>query len=306
VFGALHSLYQKLPPPWRTELKKALTAQGHGQSRLDWFTARKDATGKKRLDRALEGLLSTLGVETAKQLGGKVCVDFGAGYVPTDGVALWLLGASEVHGVDYNAIARPSEIAKAVRVADVGSVEAQLKVLGIDSAWFDRWSTLRSWARRDRGDFPPGYTYIAPADVIASPSLLPHFDVLVSTSVLEHIRPSLMIALLDAIKSRENDRAVQAHRVDLRDHRDFDNNPYGFLDPSDSFDAESDADSRGNGMTMWDWGSLVSDHPEWALAIGDHQLGRPHLLPSAVANAHRRVIADSLVLRSITAEQCER
>ena len=169
--------------------------------------------------------------------------------MPTDGVGLWLLGAHEVHGVDYNDIAKPREIARAVRAADTGRVESQLHALRLDPGWSDRLDELRRWARRGGHGFPPGYTYVAPADVIASPSLLPNFDVLVSTSVLEHIPPSRMIALLDALTSRENDDATQIHRVDLRDHRDFDNDPYGFLDPSRKFDAEVDADSRGNGMT---------------------------------------------------------
>jgi hypothetical protein len=289
-----------LPPSWRTGVKRALATQGHGQSRFDWLTARKDATGKKRLDRALEGLISTLGSATAQQVAGKTCIDFGAGYVPTDGVALWLLGASEVHGVDYNNIARPREIAKAVRVADASRVESQLRSLAIDPGWPDRLDSLHRWASADRNEFPPGYTYVAPADVIASPSLLPKFDVLVSTSVLEHIAPSFMVALLDALTSRQNANAVQVHRVDLRDHRDFDNAPYDFLDPSKPFDAERNADTRGNGMTLHDWEALLASHPEWGLGVSCYEPGRPHLMPSTVAKTH--VVADSLVLRSITSE----
>src|ERR1700755_1284990 len=233
----MHSLFQRLPPAWRTELKRILGSQGHGQSGFDWLTARKDATGKKRLDRALEGVISTVGPGTAAHIGGEVCVDVGAGYVPTDGVGLWLLGAREVHGIDYNDIAKPREIARAVKAADTGRVASQLQALHLDPGWSDRLDELRHWATSGGHGFPPGYTYLAPADVIASPSLLPNFDVLVSTSVLEHIPPSRMIALLDALTSRENDDATQIHRVDLRDHRDFDNDPYGFLDPSMKFDA---------------------------------------------------------------------
>lgn len=300
VYGAMHSLFRRLPPGWRTELKRILGSQGHGQSSFDWLTARKDATGKKRLDRALEGLIRTLGPETARQIGGKVCIDFGAGYVPTDGVGLWLLGASEVHGIDYNNIAKPREIARAVRAAETGGVESQLQALQIDLGWSDRLYEIRRWAKEGGHGFPPGYTYVAPADVIASPSFLPNFDVLVSTSVLEHIPPSLMIAMLDAIKSRENDRATQIHRVDLRDHRDFDNDPYGFLDSSTQFDAEADADSRGNGMTLQDWEALVASHPEWGLGVSSYDAGRPHLMPAALPRPTSRVVADCLVLRSVT------
>jgi hypothetical protein len=301
VYGTLHSAFRRLPPSWRTGLKRTLGTRGHGQSNCDWLTARKDATGKKRLDRALEGLITTLGAETAEQIAGKVCIDFGAGYVPTDGVALWLLGASEVHGVDYNNIARPTEIARAVSAADAGRIEGQLQALKIDSGWSDRLDTLRQWALDGDQGFPPGYTYVAPADAIASPLLLKNFDVLVSTSVLEHIPPSLITALLDALKSRENEHATQVHCVDLRDHRDFDNAPYGFLDPSKPFDAEAEADSRGNGMTLQDWEALLANHPEWNLAVSGYEAGRPHLMPAPVPVSRRRLVADSLVLRSVTA-----
>lgn len=301
AFGAMHVLFRRLPPTWRTELKRILGNQGHGRSGFDWLTARKDATGKKRLDRALEGLIQTLGPETARSLGGKVCIDFGAGYVPTDGIALWLLGASEVHGVDYNNLARPREIARAVRAADTVRIENQLRTLQLEFAWSDRLDMVRRWAMKDVDSFPPGYTYVAPADVIASPLRLPKFDVLVSTSVLEHIPPSLMILMLDALKSRENERATHIHRVDLRDHRDFDNDPYGFLDPSRQFDAEVDADSRGNGMTLHDWEALVARHPEWGLGVSGYDAGRPHLMPVAVTPRQTtHVVADCLVLRSTT------
>jgi hypothetical protein len=302
MYGTMHSLFRRLPPAWRTELKRILGSQGHGPSSFDWITARKDATGKKRLDRALEGLIGTLGPETARQVEGKVCIDFGAGYVPTDGVGLWLLGASEVHGVDYNNIAKPSEIARAVRAADTGRVEGLLDALRIDPGWSDRLGEMRRWATEGGHGFPPGYTYVAPADVIASPLLLPNFDLLVSTSVLEHIAPSLMITLLGALKARENDCATQIHRVDLRDHRDFDNDPYGFLDPSGPFDAEVDADSRGNGMTLQDWDALLAGHPELGLSVSGYDAGRPHLVPAAAPLSALHIVADCLVLRSVTAE----
>ena len=299
AFGAVHALFLKLPPTWRTELKRILGNQGHGRSGFDWLTARKDATGKKRLDRALEGLIETLGPETARNLGGKVCIDFGAGYVPTDGIALWLLGASEVHGVDYNYLARPREIARAVRAADTGRIENQLRALQLEFAWSDRLDTVRRWAMKDVDSFPPGYAYVAPADVIASPFRVPNFDVLVSTSVLEHIPPSLVISMLDALKSRENECATHIHRVDLRDHRDFDSDPYGFLDPSRQFDAEVDADSRGNGLTLHDWEALLAGHPELGLEVSGYEAGRPHLMPAAAPKSATHVVADCVVLRSV-------
>ncbi len=296
MYSAFHSIFRKLPPNWRSRLKSALGADGHGQSVFDRLTARKDATGKKRLDNALESLLSTVGSDAPQLIYGKTCIDFGAGYVPTDGVAMWLLGARVVYGVDYNRIAKPREIARAVRAADFDRVETQLRHHQAGTDWPERLKALQQWASRDDGGFPPGYAYVAPVDVIASPSRLPKFDILVSTSVLEHIPPSRIVAILTAIKSRENDLAKQFHRVDLRDHRDFENDPYGFLDPERKFDAERDADSRGNGMILSDWEELLVDNPEWALVVSEFQSGRPDLFP--LAKRAGLLLADWLILRS--------
>jgi hypothetical protein len=106
-----------------------------------------------------------------------------------------------------------------------------------------------------------------------------------------------MVALLDTLRSRENEHAAQFHRVDLRDHRDFENAPYGFLDSSEPFDAETEADTRGNGMTLADWEVLLADHPGWGLAVSGYEMGRPHLMPRA-SNATARIVVDSLVLRT--------
>lgn len=295
-----------MPPSWRTGLKQVLDMDGHGQSSFDWLTARKDATGKKRLDRALKELLWTLGPDIAKQVAGKTCIDFGSGYVPTDGVSLLLLGAKEVIGVDYNSIARPKEVAHAVRNADLAHVERQLAAVQLDAGWHTRLENLMRWAQQDGQHFPPNYTYLAPTDVISSPDSMPKFELLVSTSVLEHIPPSQLVPLLNALKSQELDHGVQIHRVDLRDHRAFDTDPYGFLDPARDFDAETEADARGNGMTLQSWECLLKNHPEWGLEVCRVVAGRPHLMPSGLATLNNHVVADSFVMQSASANLARR
>ena len=299
MYRTFHSAFRKLPPNWRLGVKKLLGAEGHGTSTFDWLTARKDGAGKKRLDNALESLVETLGPASARLVRDKICVDFGAGYVPTDGIAMWLLGAQQVYALDYNDIARVREMARAVRGADRSRIANQLRVSRAAPQWADRLDEVLDWATGKVGNaFPPGCSYAAPVDVINSPSLLPQFDILVSTSVLEHIPPSLIVALLRAIQSRGMEGAVQIHKVDLRDHRDFENEPYGFLDPSQNFDSEFEADSRGNGMTLQDWEHLVGNHPELDIAVSEYENGRPYLLPDGVtANGP---IADSLILRTRT------
>lgn len=297
VYDALHTAFRRMPPDWRTRVKGFLRTQGHGKSSFDWVTARKDAAGKKRLDNALDGLITMLGEEAARGLGGRRCVDFGAGYVPADGVALWLLGASIVVGVDYNSIARPRDVARSVTFADRDRIETRLAALRPDVDWRRRLDAVWKWALEDGRDFPPGYTYLAPVDVVALPDLLPPFDVLVSTSVLEHIAPARLVTLMTVLHARQRAGARQFHRVDLRDHRDFDNDPYGFLDPGAPFDADADADTRGNGMTLHDWENLLDAHPDWGLAIAAFEPGRPLLMPQAAPPVG--VVADSLVLSTL-------
>lgn len=296
MYATLHSVFRKLPPTWRAELKRLAGTEGHGHSTFDWLSARKDALGKKRLDRALTGVVDNLGTARVATLRDAVCVDFGAGYVPTDGVAMWVLGAREVHGIDYNKIAKSKEIARAVLSADFLAVEARLETLKLDTDWRDRLTKVKAWAENRPTPFPPGYNYIAPADVIAQPSLVPSFDVLLSTSVLEHIRPSLMTPLLDALKAREKLNAAQFHQVDLRDHRDFTNAPYGFFDESEAYDPESDADVRGNGMSLRDWEALLTSHPEWNIGIARYQPGRPHLMPASPVADSSHIVADTVLL----------
>ena len=266
MYGRLHSDFRRLPPSWRTGIKRSLGVQGHGRGKLDWLTARKDALGKKRLDRALAGVVNSLGPELVPTVAGKVCIDFGAGYVPTDGVALWILGADRVYGIDYNDIAKPKEVARAILTADWADLERQLETLAINTQdWRKRLDEVKRWADSAVANFPPGYTYLAPLDVIASPSNVPAYDLVLSTSVLEHIPPSKLVPLLDALQVRAREDAVHVHRVDLRDHRDFVNNPYGFLASDSDFDAEADADSRGNGMVLIDWQELLAQNAKWNL-----------------------------------------
>lgn len=278
----LHQFYSRLPPRIRAKGKEFLGASGHSRGVLDAMKARKDAQGRKRLDNTLLSVTECLGRSYLDELAGATVVDFGAGYVPMDGIAMWLLGAERVVAVDYNEIADFRAVARGVRKADLARAREILEHLSPDVDWPSRLVTLVEAARRDAvADVVP-IEYLAPLDVTSTPEALPRFDLLWSLSVLEHVPPSRIVALLAVLSSRARESGVQLHRVDLCDHHDFDHDPYRFLAADANFDAEHEADVRGNGMTSGDWATVLSAHPHLELTVVDRVPGRPHLLPDAV------------------------
>lgn len=278
----LHEMYRSLPASVRAFLRRYLGAVGHSRSILDGLRAKKVAAGKKRLDRSLGHFVEVVGVQFARNLVDKDCIDFGAGYVPTDSVSMWLLGAKSVTAVDYNAIASFGYLLMAIRSADFRQVERVLGGVEPGYDWRKRLAELRRAASRGSVDqllqVVP-LKYIAPLDVISDPEEMPKYDVLWSTSVLEHISPSALPLLLKEVTRRGRAGAVQIHRIDLRDHLDPVSAPYGFLDPSSGFDAEAQADERGNAMNVAAWESFLERAPDLGLRVSAVTEGRVELLP---------------------------
>lgn len=276
----LHQLYSKLPPGTRAAAKQILRSSGHSRSVLDPLSARKDALGKKRLDRSLSQVIEVLGNRGVQLLPGRKCVDFGAGYTPMDAISMWLLGASSVVAIDYNNIVSWRALRLGLAKADFNAVRRMLSDRAPDFNWSDRLDSLIRISSSRKPEFEEiPLRYIAPLDVIATPDGLPEFDFLWSVSVLEHIAPSRLIPLLVALRDRGAPGAVHVHRVDLRDHRDFDGAPYGFLQPDADFDPEAEADVRGNAMTLDTWEKLLADHPELDLRVAAFVHGTPNLVP---------------------------
>ena len=118
--------------PGVRDSRGSLGTQGHGQSGFDWLTARKDATGKKRLDRALEGLHWNAGPRDRRTGRGQSLHRLWCRVRANGWSRVVASRRSEVHGVDYNNIAKPREIARAVRAADFGRVEVSCRHSQID------------------------------------------------------------------------------------------------------------------------------------------------------------------------------
>lgn len=284
----LYRLYFSLPASWRLKLKQALGALGHGKSSMDRFKAEHDALGKKRLDRSLKHIREVLSACGVTSIEGLRCLEFGSGYVPSDAISLWLLGARHVTSLDYNPIANLHFLKVAIARADFASIRSQLSEPQLRGASLERVDRLELMIRRGKLDIDAiDWSYSAPVDVTDASARLPTYDFIWSTNVLEHIARSMLPAVLKRLQSVLSPGGFCVHHVDLRDHLDFDNNPYGFLDRSKPFDPDADADARGNGMTADDWNALFAGNPDLDLRILAHVKGRPDLVPLDPATGRR-------------------
>jgi SAM-dependent methyltransferase len=245
----LRYVYDVMPADWRTALKKMLHATGHARHFLDPLRARHLAKTRKRfsvVEAKLERRLALAGIAS---LAGKRCMEFGCGLMPTELACFWLRGARELIGVDYNRIARFRYMALALR--------EEPRLAGFRPAIID---------------------YRAPFDM--STQHIPNVDFIHSESVLEHVAPNDVPAVLRNLRDCLSPGGVMVHSIDLRDHDDLANNPHGFLDDP-AYDSRRDHDARGNAIRKSAWISLFSatgmkieSHPEQATP------GRP--LPSEV------------------------
>jgi hypothetical protein len=104
-----------------------------------------------------------------------------------------------------------------------------------------------------------GIKYRAPVDLIGAGGFHDAFDFVFSYTVLEHVPVTEIRALL-----KESVLALKAgglclHFVDLEDHYDSQNNPFGFLSEGIDWKKE-EGFSRGNRLRFSTWKNLFSEH----------------------------------------------
>lgn len=254
----LYKLYHMLSPRMRHRIKSWVGGVGHHVSLLDSLKANKAAVGKRRLDEAFCHFLEIYSRLQNKSLAGLQCMDFGAGYVITDSLVMWLLGASRVDTVDYNAICRPSALRKAVQRMDEERLLGFAKQFGfIDQHDLtERLTLLKHMARK--GEIPLaqlGIHYHAPFDAThdAQVGRLGPIDLVWSTSVLEHIHPEYLSPILDNLAGVLSPWGVMVHLIDGRDHLDLNGAPFGFLAEDTDYVLDRDFDARGNRLLQKDW-----------------------------------------------------
>jgi hypothetical protein len=223
----LRFMYDRMPPRMRMAAKRLLASTGHRRSLLDPLRGRYQAKTKKHfraVSRNLDGQFAIAGIGS---LQGKHCMEFGAGYIPTELVYYWLRGAMRIVASDYNAIAQFGFLPLAI--ADVP----------------------------DAAKFPiNSIEYIAPFDMTKAP--IPGLDFIHSESVFEHISVDDIGPILRNMEASLAPGGVMVHAIDLRDHLDLRDDPMRFLDDP-TYDAGADADARGNRLRKSDWVRLFGE-----------------------------------------------
>lgn len=258
VMSIFYKTYRLLSPRMRNRVKTWVGGLGHHTSLFDSLKANKDGEGKRRLDNAFCHFLEFYSRLQNKPLTGARCLDFGAGYVISDSLVMWLLGANRVDAVDYNAIFRPSALRKAVLAMDERRLRDFSK--GFDfvdqKSLTERLTLLKSIARN--GDIPLnqlGIFYRAPFDATdaADVRCLESIDLVWSTSVLEHIHPRYLLPILNNLASALSPCGAMVHLIDARDHFDLEGAPFGFFDKVADYELDRDFDARGNRLTHKEW-----------------------------------------------------
>jgi hypothetical protein len=257
-------LYEMFPPRARERIKLLLNAHGHGQSRLDGMKARDHALGKKRLDRVAQALTAVMAQAGVTSLRGRDCLEFGAGYVPTEALVFYLLGASRSVATDYNAIARMDHLVTAARAAD------RSRVLSLLSPFADGVDVEQRLEGLLQGDADSArrlvlenIIYSAPHDMSAAP-LMPPFDFIHSLSVFEHLPVPLAPRILEKLVQSSASGGTIVTEIDLRDHRDLDGAPLAFRMPGDDYDPQLDFDRRGNRLSCSAWLDMFATQPDIA------------------------------------------
>lgn len=287
--SVLYKVYRLCSPKMQHRLKRWVGGLGHHASLLDSLKANKDAIGKRRLDEAFCHFLKTYSRLQNKSLAGLRCLDFGAGYVATDSLVMWLLGASRVDTVDYNSIAQPAALRKAVAAMDEELLLGCAKNYGyVDLKDLkERLAVLKAMAAEGNLQLEQlSIYYRAPFDATdpAQVDELQTVDLIWSTSVLEHIHPNYLEPILVNLGRLLSPWGAMVHLIDARDHLDLENAPFGFFEEDADYILDRDFDARGNRLLPEEWAQVAGSIKQDAKVLGlDKNFEN---VPSAAQRAH--------------------
>lgn len=198
-------------------------------------------------------------------LEGKAALEIGTGRFFTHPVGLYVCGCEKVVSVDkyrqldQEAMVRAFERPVLARRflsphAPVARLMRRMREVTATGLDLDRLADL-------------GITYRAPFDLTATHELDGAFDFAMSYTVLEHVPPVELPALLNKTVKVLRPGGVCAHFVDLEDHLNAMDDPFRFLaDDSGPWDDEK-CFRRGNRMRFSAWRELLDCVPgiDWRL-----------------------------------------
>ena len=293
----IHRLFRSFPPVVRETLKTALAATGHRKSVLDKLRASTHAAGKKRIDKVALRVLSELTQAGIPSLMKQRCMEFGAGYVPTELLVYLALGAADVVAVDYNRIAKLEYLAKALDSAPSGWERNLEELTGCSD-----FNILRITRRLTTIDDSPydGLRYVAPFDMSKDYFSEEPFDFIHSVSVLEHLPFDCVQVIVYNLCRSLGPGGRMVHTIDLTDHWDADANPFGFLRSDTDYIPKRDSDTRGNRLRLSDWLAVFSRMPGYStVCVASHS--RPLGFPvDDLQEGFRSLSVEDLCMSEIT------
>jgi SAM-dependent methyltransferase len=152
---------------------------------------------------------------------GARCLEVGTGHLPTAPLAFYLLGAAEVVTVDlHRRLDTDLTTAMIRRLVEAGDGIAELYQGLVDPARFhERLATLDALPSGSPADLQTlGVHYAAPGDAARMPDEDGTFDLSFSMTVLEHVTPPALAAILAESRRVLRPDGYAAHLIDPSDH----------------------------------------------------------------------------------------
>ena len=301
VMNFVWQAYFSMPPVIRQKLKLLLKrGSGHESSKFNKMIATRDANGKCRIDRCAQLFCDYLTASSIEGIGGKRCLEIGTGYVGSGPVVMWLLGAQAVTSIDLNRLL----IVCALKDSILSVKKEELfnilrKHVTSEESLNNRIRQIYAWADSGQEKLPECFSYLAPFDILADRFETEDFDFIFSISTLEHIPRSIVSQFVEKISSVLASDGVGLHSIDLTDHFDSQDNPFGFLAlKGDDYSEDSDADSRGNRIRGSEWLDVFLRSGITADIVMSSNAPRSQL-PEVLASPFKDMEAEGLLRTSV-------
>ena len=301
VMSFVWNVYFSMPPAIRQTLKLLLKrGSGHGSSKFNNMIATRDANGKCRIDRFAQLFCDYLTASSSAGIEGRRCLEIGTGYVGSSPVVMWLLGAQAVTSIDLNRLLMVCALKQSILSVEKEELFHILrKHVRSEESLNNRIHQVYAWAASDQEKLPECFSYLAPFDILADECDTACFDFIFSISTLEHIPRSIVSQFVEKMVSVMASGGTGLHSIDLTDHFDSKDNPFGFLAlKGDDYSDDSDADSRGNRIRGSEWLDVFVRSGLTADIVMSSNAPRSHL-PEILAGPFNEMDLDELLRTSI-------
>lgn len=292
--------YFTLPSYYRQLLKNLLkSGGGHENSLFNKQIAIRDAQGKCSLETATSIFVNYLEISRINSIEGKKCLEIGVGYVAINSVIMWLLGAKSVYATDLNKILTLEALNIACHKFDKTMVYKNLRkyVSNVESLK-QKINTLYDYQFKNFEDVDFFFKYKAPFNLLKNETI-EKFDFIFSISVLEHIPPKILNDFMISLMDMHEINGESLHFIDLTDHYDHDENPFGFLSKAhNDYNEDILADSRGNRVRSYEWIELIKNLPMKITSHHTEKLDKK-FLPTNLLEKYKNTKNNNLLDKSI-------